>query len=709
MPALLRHYRIDGDAEKGINSPFRPDSDSGAFGIFHKQDGAWNWKDFVTGEFGDEIDFIRLYENRSKEDSIIKFLEVAEVAHPSMKKTSAPISRRVLAPAAPAAPAEARPPKSAPAPAPFDWQKCVDAAKSKLAQVADWRGISPEFLEALRGEGLIGLFQPWLQGAPPAVAFPVHDADGKVIGCHYRLDAHNAALFTESQKRRGKDWNYKEGDWMYSKGAKTAPLLIGDPKAAADVFIFESQWDALAVADKLGWHTWHEEGRRNVAFVVTRGSGNGALVDGLLNPDARVTVWPQNDKPGKDGTIPSEAWFAAVTEAAKGITLQRVEIPKEHKDANDWIKAGVEDKTLLEAIAGAKDISLSGITISSFRSLLAFDPKNDPNCILGNRWICRTGSALWIGQSGIGKSSLMVQAAIMWALDRDLFGIKPARSLRSLIIQAENDEGDIAEMLQGVIKALSALWPNAVNDILEILEKQIIFVRDTIHTSADFAKVSGKLIQRFKPDLVWGDPLLSYAGDDISQQKVASTFLRNYLNPVAFDTGIAWMMLHHTGKPNADAKARSHWKDNDHSYVGLGSSELTNWARAVNVLATSAHNEIYKLMLPKRGNRAGMRDLNGDFTTSAHLQHAEYPQIYWNQVEEPDAPPRASKTGQFRQKYQIDDILKQMSVITPIKTSDLQKQCLEEMGISKMSFYRLWGAIKTKGLVQILDEGWVRK
>ncbi len=55
------------------------------------------------------------------------------------------------------------------------------------------------------------------------------------------------------------------------------------------------------------------------------------------------------------------------------------------------------------------------------------------------------GSLLIVGQSGTGKSSLMMQAAVHWALGRDFFGIKPARPLRAIILQAENDAGDVSE------------------------------------------------------------------------------------------------------------------------------------------------------------------------------------------------------------------------------------------------------------------------
>ena len=81
--------------------------------------------------------------------------------------------------------------------------------------------------------------------------------------------------------------------------------------------------------------------------------------------------------------------------------------------------------------------------------LAEFDAENDPDNILGNRWLCKGGSCLFVGQSGIGKSSLCMQMSMNWALGRTTFGIRPERPLKSLIVQAENDRGDVAEMFQG--------------------------------------------------------------------------------------------------------------------------------------------------------------------------------------------------------------------------------------------------------------------
>jgi len=110
-------------------------------------------------------------------------------------------------------------------------------------------------------------------------------------------------------------------------------------------------------------------------------------------------------------------------------------------------------------------------------------------------------------------------------------------------------------------------------------------------------------------------------------------FFRNGLNPIAEATGVIWMILHHTGKPPKDPKSKSGWTSRDFSYEGMGSSDLTNWARAVMVLREFDEN-LFELKLPKRGRRAGAKDTMGNYTTSLWLKHAEQG-ICWEQVNAP--------------------------------------------------------------------------
>jgi RecA-family ATPase len=266
--------------------------------------------------------------------------------------------------------------------------------------------------------------------------------------------------------------------------------------------------------------------------------------------------------------------------------------------------------------------------------LLEFVPSEDPNTVLGNRWLCRGGSCLFVGQSGIGKSSLAMQQAMLWALARPAFGICPSKPLRSLFVQAENDLGDIAEMFQGVWLGMKFPGPESP-DIIRQVNENVIVRTITTHTGYAFCEALRRLIDHYKPDLVWLDPLLSYIGDDISKQSVCSQFLRNWLNPISKATGVIWMILHHTGKPPKDPKSKSHWKIGDFAYEGTGSSELTNWARAVCVLHR-LDDDLFELKLAKRGPRAGARDLRHNQTTSIYLRHSQTG-ICWEQTEAPQA------------------------------------------------------------------------
>jgi len=287
------------------------------------------------------------------------------------------------------------------------------------------------------------------------------------------------------------------------------------------------------------------------------------------------------------------------------------------------------------------------------KELLEFVPENDPNQVLGHRWLCKGGSMLLVGPSGIGKSSLAAQMVICWALGKAFAGIKPDRPLRSMVLQAENDDGDLAEMIQGVLAGMDIdIWSDEIDD----LEDNIVFQRNTIHTGKVFVDVMSRLIDRHRPDIVWIDPLLSFIGADISKQEVCSTFLRNWLNPVSERTGVIFACVHHTGKPPKDAKSQQGWTSNDFAYLGLGSSELVNWARAVCVLRQMP-NEDFELKLAKRGKRAGATDLDGKPTNSIYLKHADHG-IQWIQTEKPEEvstekknPGRPVKAFDYNQFY----------------------------------------------------------
>jgi len=254
----------------------------------------------------------------------------------------------------------------------------------------------------------------------------------------------------------------------------------------------------------------------------------------------------------------------------------------------------------------------------SIEQLEAYDTENDPTTVLGNRWLCRGGSLSVIGQSGIGKSSFLMQMAIMLAIGRPFFNIEVKRPYKVIVMQAENDTGDLAEAFKGIVGSMSLS-----DEEKTLLRTNIKFYRETVKVGLEFVKMARRLIVHHKADFFFADPLLSFAGGDISNQAYASQFLRNWIQPVLMETGVVWVFLHHTGKPKAKEDS-SAGTISDLAYSGLGSSELVNWSREVAVLRrTDKIKPFFELVLTKRGKRAGLLDKDGKSTAFMNLRHAE--------------------------------------------------------------------------------------
>jgi hypothetical protein len=294
------------------------------------------------------------------------------------------------------------------------------------------------------------------------------------------------------------------------------------------------------------------------------------------------------------------------------------------REASNAAHNATDPDTLLDHYArladkrkGSKAKASHGPQRMDFDYLLTADRKNDPNNILGNRWLCKGGSLLIVGQSGTGKSSLMMQAAVHWALGRDFFGIKPVKPLRSIILQAENDALDCGESLQDVVAG-------AYLDTAEIaqLKEHLAIYRDTVSTGTTFTAALKALIIEHKADIVFVDPLLSFAGIDVSDQEQASKFLRHDLAPILLETGAVLVAMHHTGKPKSSSDKEGHTVA-DLAYAGLGSSEFTNYFREVAVLFRCQGEEpIYKFGLTKRRGRADLKDHTGQFKSEIYIRHA---------------------------------------------------------------------------------------
>jgi RecA-family ATPase len=384
------------------------------------------------------------------------------------------------------------------------------------------------------------------------------------------------------------------------------------------------------------------------------------------------------EKHGVDPVTRNPSRHTRVPGAARGAGRQEllaVNIGrKSFDDWHDWI----EIKSNVPARIRIKDLA-------------EFKATADPACLLSDRFLCKGGTCFIVGQSGLGKSSFCMQAAITWARGLPLLGVEgfltPKRRLKSLIIQSENDLGDLAEAYQGVVRGQGLnIFDEAVQ---KDMEEMVVFRRDTIHTGEEFARVAAYAIEEDKPDLVWVDPTLAFFGDDMKDQKAVSRFFRQLLTPIAESTGVVWMMLHHTGKPSRNPKEA--WSEDDFAYLGTGSSEQTNWARAtMAILGEKDAPGIYKLLLGKRWKRAGLKGDDALPSRVLYMKHGDTG-ICWQRA---DYKPPIAKGKQKAAQKHADRLYDEfVSLGKPMTPAEFRKHCEKALGIPKPSFYRYWSEV----------------
>ncbi len=276
--------------------------------------------------------------------------------------------------------------------------------------------------------------------------------------------------------------------------------------------------------------------------------------------------------------------------------------------------------------------------------LRAFDADNDPTCLVGNRWLCKGGSLLLVSQSGVGKSSFTLQMLICLAIGRPFFGIQAKRPLRIVMGQAENDSGDVAQAFQSICQGLM-LYP----DEERLLDENLHIYRDTHSVGPAFIERMRELIIRHNADWFTCDPLMSFCGIEVSDQKQMTEFLRHGINPVLEETGAVFMAVHHTTKPRS-AKDKEGQTVADLAYAGSGSSELTNWAREVACLQRCQGDEpIFKFALTKRRGRAGLKDHADDFANEITIRHARQKGVVrWEYATPEEATPAQTETRPVR-------------------------------------------------------------
>jgi len=420
MPALLHQLGLGDRARKSARCPLPGHEDENAsFGIFKTRAGAWQFKCFSCNSGGDEIEFLRQYENLANGAAIKRYLDLAGANGSRLKprtfrEVKAVMQRR-----------DAIRPQQA-----FDWQAPVDAFTPEHQEgLCESRGFSPAFVSWLRAEKLIGLHEG-------CIAFPVHKG-GHIVGCHVR-------------PRNSDKW------FHYPKGVNAAPLIIGQT-GETTLHFFESTWDALSYADVSGERS---------GILCTRGSSNARFAIEAAAKASTLYLWTQNDEPG-------EKWQADIVAGAE-CTVKRCKVPAPHKDLNDWTRAGATVDELLAAMLNAEVLreaekswteALSESVVTSCELAgLALTPRQK---LLAD-WFCEGDCGFIFAFRGVGKTWLALAIAQALSTAGKLGEWEAPRRVKVLYVDGEMPPDLMRDRAQGLERG---------NDQLEFLNHLILFER----------------------------------------------------------------------------------------------------------------------------------------------------------------------------------------------------------------------------------------
>jgi hypothetical protein len=330
---------------------------------------------------------------------------------------------------------------------------------------------------------------------------------------------------------------------------------------------------------------------------------------------------------------------------------------------------------------------------------------DNPDALLGRNYLNRSGGLLFTAPTGNGKSTAIIQMCLSWAAGLPAFGIHPRKKMVCLIVQAENDDQDIAEMRDGILNGMVEAGYLTEERAIEAVNS-VHVVRDVVNVGDGVGPALDAYIEQVNPDIVVLDPIFSYIGGDTNNAKDVSHFLRNVVNPVIVGRRVGFIAVHHSNKPPQGAE-KSAWRAGDFAYLGAGSAEFANWARAVLSIRSIGSHDVFQLVAGKRGKRIGWRDEEDNPVMHRYIKHATHG-ICWLDASDTDVRSATKKDGSssaahissrideakkiaMRQVWRVGNLKAEMASELEIK-SDRKLQDLigllgDQEGIGRGSYY----------------------
>lgn len=381
------------------------------------------------------------------------------------------------------------------------------------------------------------------------------------------------------------------------------------------------------------------------------------------------------------------------------------------------------------------NVRSSHVRTNRVRSImeLTVPVENDPSTLLGDRYLCRGHAGMVVGGSGMGKSTLAYQASICWALGKPFMGIPvtaPKGYLVQVHFQSEDEDGDIAEVRECVMFAL-----NLTDEERVLLSQRLFIITEKELRGEAFVADMAITAKKLGADIVWINPLHAFMKGDIKDAEAVGDFCRGGLNAANRDSQWAYIIVHHTPKPQnhagRDPKERE-W--NEVMYEGAGSADLVNFCRAVQVLKATKTEGDFNLYLAKRGKKASVvvekESESGtpyfELTTKIPMRHAkgkilllgrskETNLLFW-ESRAPDAPPEkgGARNNAGRKPGKELNVPEFLSLFPgsneePGDVGALRKLAVQQMGVPKSTVYNKSVSLVDEGYLQPFPGGGMRR
>jgi hypothetical protein len=242
-------------------------------------------------------------------------------------------------------------------------------------------------------------------------------------------------------------------------------------------------------------------------------------------------------------------------------------------------------------------------------------PPQEGEGLIGDRFLCRGGGMVIFGPSGVGKSTFTAGLCVAFARGEAYLQIRPSGPLKILVIQAENDDGDLHEQLQGAIGELME------GDKISLAERLRFATVDHLSGSDFLTNAVSRYLDKERPDLLVIDCLSAYLGDSPTEPKALIGFLRNGLTKLLRQFNCGCVVVHHTSKTtNQNSEV---WKASDMQYAMAGGADLANWMRSGLFIKATDLPDVFMLHVTKRMGRLGWRNAEGEASSTMLIRHSK--------------------------------------------------------------------------------------